>query len=207
MHDLKNEACVTNSCSGPEKRIRCPRIHPVDFKFDMTRSKFRRAIRKSTTPSPNSKQLVRKICRSFACSAGCQKLISTSGATTRSSRCTERGGKAKRRRCGGVEGLLLMPRGVIVRSAAPQSGTLPLRAAVKHEYPFCDRIASSESMAANDIAVAFPDGFPVSDGHTLIVPRRHVTSPWDLSAGERQAITAARISIQSMGCGGGEIIH
>ena len=43
-------------------------------------------------------------------------------------------------------------------------------------------------MAANDFAIAFPDGFPVSDGHTLIVPRRHLSSLWDLSAGELQAI-------------------
>ena len=56
------------------------------------------------------------------------------------------------------------------------------------DCPFCTRIESSEPMAANDSAIAFPDGFPVSDGHTLIVPRRHVTSLWDLSAGERQAI-------------------
>ena len=32
--------------------------------------------------------------------------------------------------------------------------------------------------------MAFPDGFPVSEGHTLIVPRRHVPSLWDLFANE-----------------------
>ena len=43
-------------------------------------------------------------------------------------------------------------------------------------------------MAANDFAIAFPDGFPVSDGHTLIVPRRHLSSLWDLSAGDTTAL-------------------
>jgi len=47
---------------------------------------------------------------------------------------------------------------------------------------------SSEPIATNEYAIAFPDGFPVSDGHTLIVPRRHVSSLWDLSASELEAI-------------------
>lgn len=40
--------------------------------------------------------------------------------------------------------------------------------------PFCDLIARGPFTAAADHAVAFPDGFPVSRGHTLVVPRRHV---------------------------------
>ncbi len=54
--------------------------------------------------------------------------------------------------------------------------------------PFCDRIESSEPTAANDSAVAFPDGFPVSDGHTLVVPRRHVFSLWELPPSELHSI-------------------
>ena len=50
--------------------------------------------------------------------------------------------------------------------------------------PFCDRIASSEPQAATEHSIAFPDGFPESDGNTLIVPRRHVTSLWDLPPNE-----------------------
>jgi diadenosine tetraphosphate (Ap4A) HIT family hydrolase len=37
---------------------------------------------------------------------------------------------------------------------------------------FCMRIASSEVVAGNELAAAIADGFPVSPGHTLIVPRR-----------------------------------
>ena len=41
--------------------------------------------------------------------------------------------------------------------------------------PFCDRISDGPSVTcAQDFAVAFPDGFPVADGHLLVVPRRHV---------------------------------
>jgi diadenosine tetraphosphate (Ap4A) HIT family hydrolase len=41
--------------------------------------------------------------------------------------------------------------------------------------PFCERVASGGSvLAATDSAVAFADAFPVSRGHTLVVPRRHV---------------------------------
>jgi len=50
--------------------------------------------------------------------------------------------------------------------------------------PFCNRIESSEPVAANGFAIAFPDGFPVSDGHTLVVPRRHISSLWDLPPNE-----------------------
>jgi diadenosine tetraphosphate (Ap4A) HIT family hydrolase len=34
------------------------------------------------------------------------------------------------------------------------------------------------------LAVAFPDGFPVSDGHVLVVPLRHVERLEELSADE-----------------------
>jgi len=56
--------------------------------------------------------------------------------------------------------------------------------------PFCDRTASSEPLAANEHASAFPDGFPVSEGHTLVVPRRHVCSLWDLTPDELHAVWA-----------------
>lgn len=41
--------------------------------------------------------------------------------------------------------------------------------------PFCDRVDFAAGFVAdNETAVAFPDGFPVSKGHILIVPRGHV---------------------------------
>ncbi len=52
--------------------------------------------------------------------------------------------------------------------------------------PFCtlDRILIAEV----PLAVAFADGYPVSPGHTLIVPRRHVETFFGCTAVEQAAI-------------------
>ena len=56
--------------------------------------------------------------------------------------------------------------------------------------PFCfptqDRIAFEDRLTR-----ALWDAFPVSEGHLLIVPRRHVPTWFDASTEERAAITAA----------------
>jgi diadenosine tetraphosphate (Ap4A) HIT family hydrolase len=53
------------------------------------------------------------------------------------------------------------------------------------ECPFCDRIKDADSLyAATEFAVAFPDGFPVSQGHTLVVPKRHVATAEQLERAE-----------------------
>ncbi len=49
--------------------------------------------------------------------------------------------------------------------------------------PFC-ALKGREILAANDIAVAFFDGYPVSQGHALVVPHRHVASVFELTATE-----------------------
>jgi diadenosine tetraphosphate (Ap4A) HIT family hydrolase len=38
---------------------------------------------------------------------------------------------------------------------------------------FCERIAAAPG-SGDSVAFAFPDRFPVSDGHMLVVPRRHI---------------------------------
>jgi diadenosine tetraphosphate (Ap4A) HIT family hydrolase len=40
----------------------------------------------------------------------------------------------------------------------------------------------------NEHTVALPDAFPVADGHTLLVPRKHVGSLYELPAVEQSAI-------------------
>ncbi len=55
---------------------------------------------------------------------------------------------------------------------------------------FCERVASDELVAANDEAAAFPDDYPVSEGHTLVVPRRHEADFFALSAAEQDAVWA-----------------
>lgn len=39
-------------------------------------------------------------------------------------------------------------------------------------------------MAENGLAYAMADGFPVTPGHTLVIPRRHVADYFDLSPEE-----------------------
>ncbi len=58
--------------------------------------------------------------------------------------------------------------------------------------PFCT-ISTSQIIISNPVAIVFRDGFPVSEGHTLVVPRRHVESLFDLSA-EDQALVWALVA-------------
>jgi len=54
--------------------------------------------------------------------------------------------------------------------------------------PFCDRISSGPLDAENELAVAFADAFPLSPGHMLIIPRRHVEDYFALDEAEQAAI-------------------
>lgn len=47
-----------------------------------------------------------------------------------------------------------------------------------------------EILAQNELAIATPDTYPVSPGHSLILPRRHARTIWDLSAEEYAACFA-----------------
>jgi len=47
---------------------------------------------------------------------------------------------------------------------------------------FCD--PSREVLVQNEAAIAVLDGFPISAGHTLVLPRRHVVTIWDLRPDE-----------------------
>jgi diadenosine tetraphosphate (Ap4A) HIT family hydrolase len=52
------------------------------------------------------------------------------------------------------------------------------------DCPFCQRFAPGDVTESNAHAVAFADAYPVAAGHTLVVPRRHVASVFDLAAEE-----------------------
>ena len=49
---------------------------------------------------------------------------------------------------------------------------------------FCSLIEKKEFYLESDLSVALFDGFPVSEGHTLIIPKRHVVTYFDLSKEE-----------------------
>jgi len=53
--------------------------------------------------------------------------------------------------------------------------------------PFCT-LRESRVRFQSPLAVGVDDAYPVSPGHTLIVPRRHVGSYFQLDATERQAM-------------------
>jgi len=55
------------------------------------------------------------------------------------------------------------------------------------QCPFCC-IGMERAIAANEFAFAMFDGFPVSPGHMLIVPKRHIASLFDATEEERTAM-------------------
>ena len=52
--------------------------------------------------------------------------------------------------------------------------------------PFCKAESERDIIASSLLSVAFFDGFPVSPGHALIIPRRHVASFFELTQEEQQ---------------------
>jgi diadenosine tetraphosphate (Ap4A) HIT family hydrolase len=63
---------------------------------------------------------------------------------------------------------------------------------------FCRPVLSSDLLAGNELAIAFPAGFPVSPGHALIVPRRHEPDFFSLSAEEKAAVIALVNPVRSV---------
>jgi len=50
--------------------------------------------------------------------------------------------------------------------------------------PFCD-VAATRILHQSPLAIAFTDAFPLSRGHSLVIPRRHVASWFETTDGER----------------------
>ncbi len=54
--------------------------------------------------------------------------------------------------------------------------------------PFCDYFKNADKSIANECAFWKPDEYPVTEGHTLIIPVRHVADFFDLTKKEHEAI-------------------
>jgi len=57
--------------------------------------------------------------------------------------------------------------------------------------PFCQITqdpSNSRLLAENEYAFVIADGYPVTDGHTLIIPKRHVASFFELSEQEQKSM-------------------
>ncbi len=64
------------------------------------------------------------------------------------------------------------------------------------ECPFCT-LDKKFIIAENEYFLAIRDGFPVSRGHTLLIPRRHAASWFDLTADEVTAMTSLLVLVKS----------
>ena len=62
--------------------------------------------------------------------------------------------------------------------------------------PFCD-LTDRQTVWATSLAVAFRDGYPVSPGHTLVVPRRHVATYFDADSLEQAALWEGVASVKA----------
>jgi ATP adenylyltransferase len=57
------------------------------------------------------------------------------------------------------------------------------------DCPFC-KIASERVLRESDTCMTFHDGYPVTQLHTLVIPKRHVETYFDLSIDERRDLEA-----------------
>ena len=56
--------------------------------------------------------------------------------------------------------------------------------------PFCN-LPSERAIDCCDLTQTLRDGFPISPGHTLIIPKRHFGTYFQATSGELQAISEA----------------
>jgi len=80
----------------------------------------------------------------------------------------------------------------LTRSLHPQKDPVPPVTARNpepdKECVFCWKKEAGEALLVNELAFAIPDAHPVSQGHTLILPKRHVADYFDLTDMERIAM-------------------
>ena len=56
--------------------------------------------------------------------------------------------------------------------------------------PFCS-LPEARIVAEDELTLTVRDGYPVSPGHTLVIPRRHVSSLFETTEAERRALWEA----------------
>ena len=53
--------------------------------------------------------------------------------------------------------------------------------------PFCN-LPPERIIDSNDLALFIRDGYPVSPGHSLVIPKRHIGSWFEITPAEQQAL-------------------
>lgn len=66
------------------------------------------------------------------------------------------------------------------------------------ECPFCNPDPSREIIAESSMSYAIFDMFPVSDGHALIIPRKHCPDYFELSVEEQSACWQLVIEVKNI---------
>ncbi|MDK9718667.1 MAG: HIT family protein [Trichlorobacter sp.] len=66
-----------------------------------------------------------------------------------------------------------------------------------HTCPFCNR-NDTKIIHANDHALAIYDGFPVTRGHSLVIPKRHVASFFETTREEQTAMLELLAEIREL---------
>ena len=62
--------------------------------------------------------------------------------------------------------------------------------------PFCDPVEDNV-VDRNELALALPDKYPVTDKHTLIIPIRHTPTYFDLGSAEQNACNQLLVAMQA----------
>ena len=71
---------------------------------------------------------------------------------------------------------------------------------------FCEAYSDRKVIAENTLAYAIEDGFPVTKGHTLIIPKRHVIDYFGLSTAEVSATNQLLHEVKNKLCSSDETI-
>lgn len=62
---------------------------------------------------------------------------------------------------------------------------------------FCQK-PQTEILAENEFALAFFDKFPVNQGHTLIIPKRHIANFFEVTSADLQAINELIFTVKNI---------
>jgi len=63
---------------------------------------------------------------------------------------------------------------------------------------FCDLQGKRPYVYEDELVFAIEDAFPVTRGHTLIIPKRHAATYFDATEAERQAIGEAIMKVKAI---------
>jgi len=86
----------------------------------------------------------------------------------------------------GVPSLFRCPKMAMITGIGPRLANVDAVMG-QHDCPFC-LLEKKRLLLESEFAAAFLDAFPVAERHTLVVPKRHVTSVFDLPEEERAAV-------------------